>query len=165
MTGRDDEEFLAFVAQASERLLRLGWMLTGNRGTAEDLVQGALERVYVAWPRIEPVGRVAYARRVVVNLDIDSRRRRRREVVVAEVPEVPTDAGPEAVVSSLALAEALATLPQRQRQCVVLRHHADLPELEVAELLGISVGTVKSSTFRGLAKLRALLVLEGEPHV
>lgn len=164
MNGRDDEEFLGFVDQASQRLLRLAWMLTGDKGTAEDLVQEALERVYVAWPRIEPAGRVAYARRVVTNLHIDAGRRRRREVVVAEVPGVAVDAPADAVVGFMALAAALATLPERQRQCVVLRHHADLSELDVADLLGVSVGTVKSATFRGLARLRTLLVLEGEHH-
>lgn len=160
----DDEAFLAFVQHSSERLLRLGWMLTGDRSSAEDLVQEALTRVYVAWPRIDAGGRHAYARRVLANLHVDGHRKRRLEVV-EEPPEVGVPDRSEAIATSAELANALATLPTRERQCVVLRHHADLSEADVAAVLGTSVGTVKSSTSRGLARLRSLLVPEGGSHV
>lgn len=165
MARRDDAEFEAFLDVVSPRLLQTAWLLTGHQATAEDLVQSALERVYVAWPRLERAGAPAYARRVLVNLQTDQLRRRRGEYVTDAVPERGSAASHDAdAAHRLDLAAGLAQLSGRERQCVVLRHHADLSEREVADLLGISVGTVKSSTSRGLAHLRALLVPEGEPH-
>lgn len=165
---RDPAEFDAFVRDVSPRLLRLAWLLTGSPHTAEDLVQGALERLYVAWPRLDGGDTVNYARRTLVNLHTDWVRRR-REVVTAAVPESsrPESLRPDPA-DGVALADhltrALATLPARERQCVVLRHHADLSEAQVADLLGIGVGTVKSSTSRRLARLREVLVTEGDRH-
>ena len=88
MAKRDDAEFEAFLDAVSPRLLQTAWLLTGHRATAEDLVQSALERVYVAWPRLERAGAPAYARRVLVNLQTDQLRRRRGEYVTAAVPEI-----------------------------------------------------------------------------
>jgi RNA polymerase sigma-70 factor (sigma-E family) len=157
-------EFEVFLDAVSPSLLRLAWLLTGHAATAEDLVQGALERVYVAWPRLEAAGAPAYARRTLVNLHTDLLRRRRGEVVMETVPDRPSTGWDVGAANRVDLASALATLSPRERQCVVLRHHADLSERDVADLLGISVGTVKSSTSRGLAHLRSLLVREGETH-
>lgn len=162
---RDDGTFDEFMRSSSPRLLRLAWLLTGGASSAEDLVQETLERVYVAWPRIEPGGTHNYARRILVNLHTDSHRRRWRERLTAKVPETSGPDRSDAVALADELTAALAQLPVRERQCVVLRHHADLSEREVADVLDVSMGTVKSSTSRGLARLRALLVIEGERHV
>lgn len=165
MGRRDDGSFHEFMRSSSPRLLRLAWLLTGGASSAEDLVQETLERVYVSWPRIEAGGTHNYARRVLVNLHTDSHRRRWREDLTSEVPESGRADRSEQVVLADQLTAALAQLPVRERQCVVLRHHVDLSEREVADALDVSTGTVKSSTSRGLACLRTLLVPEGDRHV
>ena len=165
MSRRDDGSFDEFMRSSSPRLLRLAWMLTGDPASAEDLVQETLERVYVAWPRIDAQGSHNYARRVLMNLHTDSHRRRWRESLTSEVPETGRPYRSEQVVMADHLTQALAHLPVRERQCVVLRHHVGLSERETADTLTISTGTVKSSTSRGLARLRTLLVTEGERHV
>lgn len=165
MSTRDDGSFDEFMRSSSPRLLRLAWLLTGGATTAEDLVQETLERVYVAWPRIEAGGTHNYARRILVNLHTDAHRRRWREDLTSELPERGQADRSDAVALADQLSTALARLPVRERQCVVLRHHADLSEREVADALNVSTGTVKSSTSRGLARLRSLLVTEGERHV
>lgn len=164
MAGRDEAAFTDFVLGTSPQLLRTAWLLTGSRAAAEDLVQGALERAYVAWPRIRNDSALAYTRRILVNLHIDTGRRRRREHLTEDVPEQASPDQTAHVVLADHLTAALATLPRRERQCVVLRFHADLSESDVAELLGISAGTVKSSTSRGLARLRGHLVLQEDHH-
>jgi RNA polymerase sigma-70 factor (sigma-E family) len=162
---RDDGSFDEFLRSSSPRLLRLAWLLTGGAASAEDLVQETLERVYVAWPRVEPGGSHKYARRVLVNLHTDSHRRRWRERLTSEVPEAGRADRTDDVALADELTTALAQLPVRERQCVVLRHHADLSERDVADALDISTGTVKSSTSRGLTRLRTLLAPEGARHV
>lgn len=165
MIRRDDGSFDEFMRSSSPRLLRLAWLLTGGASSAEDLVQETLERVYVAWPRIEPGGTHNYARRVLVNLHTDSHRRRWRENLTDEVPDTGQADRSDEVVLADQLTAVLAQLPVRERQCVVLRHHVDLSERDVADTLNISTGTVKSSTSRGLARLRTLLATEGVRHV
>lgn len=162
---RDDADFAEFFAAASPRLLKLAWLLTGSAADAEDLVQGALERCYANWSRVEAGGTHAYARRVLINLHRDQLTKRRRERPSDAVPERAVDDRTDQVGQSRVLIDALAGLPQRERQCVILRHHADLTEADVAGLLGVSVGTVKSSTSRGLARLRQSLDHEGVRHV
>ena len=165
MVRRDDGSFEEFMRSSSPRLLRLAWLLTGGASSAEDLVQETLERVYVAWPRLDAGGTHNYARRVLVNLHTDGSRRRWREELTPDLPEQGRDDRTEHVALAEQLTTALAQLPLRERQCVVLRHHADLSEREVADTLNIGTGTVKSSTSRGLARLRTLLVPEGGRHV
>ena len=165
MARRDDEAFGEFMRASSQRLLQIAWLLTGSTAAAEDLVQGTLERIYVAWPRIDEGGTLNYARRVLVNLHTDTWRRRRGEIVTESTPDQLVDDLTGQVDDAAWLATALAQLPPRERQCVVLRHHADLSEADVAALLGTSVGTVKSATSRGLAKLRETLVTQGDSHV
>jgi RNA polymerase sigma-70 factor (sigma-E family) len=153
------EEFRAYVAARSGALLGTATLLTGDRALAEDLVQTALARTYLAWGRIRQREAVdAYCRRVLVTTYATWWRRRwRAEVPTAELPERP-GADPYAQVDEgLRLRAALALLPRRMRATVVLRYWDDRPEAEVAELLGCSVGTVKSQAARGLAKLRAEL--------
>lgn len=163
--GRDlEEDFADFVRAASPRLLTSAWMLCGDPHVAEELVQEALARVYPRWRRVGAGQPVAYTRRVLVNLHTDRWRRRRKEVLTHAPPEVESNDSPAAgarVDLGLDLAAALQTLPRRERECVVLRHYLDLSEKDTAATLGVSVGTVKSSTSRGLAALRAALS-EGE---
>jgi len=147
--------FDTFARARTAGLLRFGYVLTGDRDRAADLVQDALERALVAWPRI--VNRddpEAYVRRIMVNRHVSIWRRTRRERLVAEPPDAaleppdPHDAW---------LWSELATLPARQRAVLVLRFYEDLGAAQTAEVLGCSVGTVKSTTSRGLARLRERL--------
>lgn len=160
MGSEQDASFVAFVEAASPRLLTAAWMLTGSAHAAEDLVQEALERTYVRWRRVRTTNPTAYARRIMANLNTDRWRKHRREVLSDTLPE---QGAPRVHHDSrhLDLVNALQQLPPRERECVVLRHYLDLSEQLAAETLGVSGGTVKSSTSRGLAKLRVML-LEGE---
>jgi RNA polymerase sigma-70 factor (sigma-E family) len=159
-----DEEFSAFVTGRRVALLRTACLLTaGDPHMAEDLVQTALARIYVSWPRVRRSGSVdAYARRVLVNAYIDEVRRPRwrREQPVPELPDRP-DAGPAGGwpdrVDGEVIRTALAELPKRMRAAVVLRHWLDLSVEETAGLLNCSEGTVKSQTAKGIARLRGLL--------
>jgi RNA polymerase sigma-70 factor (sigma-E family) len=163
-TTRDDE-FGAFVVARRAALVRLATLLAaGDAHLAEDLVQTALTRLYVAWRRVEhEQGPEAYARRILVNAAIDERRRpwRRGETSRAELPEVAAPAG--AVEDVSAVRDALAALGPRMRAAVVLRHWLGYDVAECANLLGCSQGTVKSQTARGLDRLRTLLSDELTP--
>jgi RNA polymerase sigma-70 factor (sigma-E family) len=134
-------------------LLRFAHMLTGNPHAAADLVQDALERALDAWPRIrnhdDPEG---YVRRTMVNRNVSIWRRRRREYLVEGVPDRAHHDDPPMLDPELRA--ALAALPPRQRTVLVLRYGEDLSERQVAQMLGCSVGTVKSQTFKALTKLR-----------
>ena len=152
MDERANAQFDAFVRARLAELLRFGHVLSGNPHAAADLVQDALERTLLAWPRIQkrddPEG---YVRRTMINRYISIWRRRSRERLVAQVPD--TASGPEPPADS-GLMWALAQLPPRARAVVVLRFYQDLSERETAAILGCSVGTVKSQTARALARLR-----------
>jgi RNA polymerase sigma-70 factor (sigma-E family) len=151
--------FEEFVQGSSPRLFRTALLLTGHdRAAAEDLLQVALERAYRHWARIcrseEPE---RYVRRILANASNDrwrrASRRPERPMPVAEPAAVAADhAG--AVADRDYLMRALAALPKRQRTVLVLRYYSDLSELEIADVLGCSVGTVKSQVSRGLARLR-----------
>ena len=159
-----EDGFADFVRAASPRLLTSAWMLCGDPHVAEELVQESLARVYVHWRRVKADNPTAYARRVLVNLHTDRWRRRRREVLTDTVPDTDPSPGPSSRSDlGLDLVRALQGLPRRERECVVLRHYLDLSEKDAAATLGVSTGTVKSSTSRGLAALRAALT-EGEPN-
>lgn len=157
--GGRDAEFTAFMAEAQPLLARMAWLLCGDVHRAEELVQHTLVRTYVAWPRARRADPVAYARRTLANLRIDTWRKHRREVLVDDhdpgALSSPSTAGAQA--DRDALVRALALLPERRRRVVVLRYLLDLSEREVADDLNISVGTVKSTAARGLAQLRGLL--------
>lgn len=162
MRGRD-EEFVEFVREASPRLLKSAWFICGDPVQAEELVQAALEKVYVRWHRLRDGDPLAYTRRCLLNAHIDERRRVARERPSDELPEQHHhDRSPD---EAQRLVGALSTLPLRERQVVVMRHYAGLPEAQVAELLGVSLGTVKSSASRGLAKLREIVAREETSHV
>jgi RNA polymerase sigma-70 factor (sigma-E family) len=152
-----DGQFDAFVDRRYGSLLRTAYLLTGDRGAAEDLVQTALLETYRRWDRLDdrhdPVG---YVRRVLVTTQTSwARRFSFRERVVAEFDEAAVeDASP---VERVHLVRALGTLPARMRAVLVLRFYEDLTEAATAAALGCSVGTVKSQTSRGLARLRTHL--------
>lgn len=164
-----EEDFGDFVDAASPRLLGLAWYLSGDEHEAQDLVQETLERVYVRWPKLSRDHEgtaTAYARRVLINLRTDRWRRRRREVVVdaqelAETAPSRAEAGP----ATVDLVSALRRLAPRERQVVVLRYYADQSERTVADLLGVTTGTVKTAAHRGLAKLRQTLAEGEHSHV
>lgn len=158
-----EAEFAAFMRESAPALARTAWLLTGDEHRAQDLVQLALMRTYLAWPRARQRDPLAYARRVLANARIDAWRRVRREVLTAphDLPDgaVPSQARLHADRDQLV--RALQTLSTRQRRVVVLRHLVGLSEQEVADDLGVSVGTVKSTASRGLAQLRVRL---GDPQ-
>jgi RNA polymerase sigma-70 factor (sigma-E family) len=160
---RDDEAFVEFAEASRTRLRRTAYLMCGDWERASDIVQEALIRVYVVWPRLERKGGLAaYARRTVVNVAIDMSRKRSSTEVPGELPD-GEDREPDlarAVSERQALLGALARLPQRQRACVVLRYFEDLPVGEVADLLGCTEGTVKSQTSRALASLRSMFQAE-----
>lgn len=156
---RHEAEYEAFVLQHRGSLLATATHLTGDSHLAEDLVQTALVRLYLAWGRARAVSTEGYARRILLNSFIDHGRRPwvRRERAADVIPDVATR---EASEPDADLAAALAGLPPRMRAAVVLRHIEDLSVEDVADALGCSLGTVKSQTARGLDKLRAAL-----PHL
>ncbi|MGN8244798.1 SigE family RNA polymerase sigma factor [Cellulomonas soli] len=158
--GADREsEFAAFMASSSPALARTAWLLCGDTHQAEELVQQALMRTYLAWGSAREGDPLAYARRTLANLRIDTWRRRRREVLMdpADVPERASASDADRLAERDRLVRALATLSPRQRRVVVLRHFEGRSEREVAEDLGVSVGTVKSTASRSLSRLRELL--------
>ncbi len=164
MRSDDEEAFDAFVRARMPELLRFGHMLTGSPDAAADLVQDALERTLGAWHRVrnrdDPEG---YVRRTMVNRNVSIWRRRRREYLVEDVPDQVRADDPQ--LPDQELNAALAALPRKQRAVVVLRFAEDLSERQVAEMLGCSVGTVKSQTFKALAKMRASLPQPAPPGV
>jgi RNA polymerase sigma-70 factor (sigma-E family) len=152
----ENHGFREYVATRSQALLRTAYLLTGNKADAEDLVQAALAKTYLAWDRIEDRGALdGYVRRAIVNTHISWWRRRR-------VEEYPTDEIPDQAVADHAIMSdlqetmrrAIDRLPDRMRTAVVLRYYEDMTEAEVAEILGVSLGTVKSTVSRAVAKLR-----------
>lgn len=168
--ARPDEEFAAFVAATQRRLLHVGWLLTRNDHRAEELVQDALVRTYVAWPRVRNEDAFAYARRALLNARTDSWRRLRREQLTDEVPDrVVASSFEHEVGERSALVQSLQRLTARERSVVVARYYLDMTEEAVAADLDITVGTVKSTASRALAKLRVAptsvtaTLSEGEP--
>lgn len=152
----DSPGFREFVASRSGPLLRMAYLLTHNRADAEDLLQAALTKTYQAWDRIEDRRALdGYVRRAMVNTHISWWRRRR-------VEEYPTDVIPDRAVADHSgdselqdvVRRALDRLPSRMRTAVVLRFFEDMSEAEIAQVLGVSQGTVKSTVSRAVAKLR-----------
>jgi RNA polymerase sigma-70 factor (sigma-E family) len=149
-----DAAFAAFIEQSTPSLLRTAWLLTGSADTAHELVQASLVKMYAAWPRVRADEALGYARRVLVNHNTDTWRKRRGEHPVAVLPEGAHHDATSADHRD-EIVRLLATLPAQQRRVVVLRYYSDLSEQATAEVLGISVGAVKSAASRGLASLRA----------
>lgn len=152
-----DAEFEAYVAAARPRLRRLAYSLCGDWHTADDVVQTALAKLYVVWPRVSRASNQdAYVRRTVARTTIDESRRpwqRERSGLEGHDPSYDdTD-----VLARRDIVAALQRLPEMQRKTVVLRHWLGLSVAETAFDLGISEGTVKSHTSRALASLHALM--------
>ncbi|MER5211664.1 SigE family RNA polymerase sigma factor [Streptomyces sp. NPDC002838] len=158
MDADAQESFREFVANRSSALLKTAVLLSGgDRHAGEDLLQNALIKAAGRWHRIDEPE--AYVRQILYRQQISRWRLKwpRRELSVAEPPE--TGADPDASSAAelrLVMRQALSRLTARQRTVLVLRYFEDLPEAEVAQLLGCSVGTVRSTTHRSLARLRSL---------
>jgi len=154
-----DTEFTRFMTEATPALARTAWLLCGDTHQADELVQQALVRTYLSWSRARAGDPLAYARRTLANLRIDTWRRRRREGLTdpTDLPDHTTGDPAATRADRDQLTRALAQLTTRQRRVVVLRHFLDLSEQQVADDLGISVGTVKSTASRALTQLRATL--------
>ncbi|MCF3962355.1 SigE family RNA polymerase sigma factor [Streptomyces fuscigenes] len=158
--GADEDNAAAFTAYVQERrasLYAAAYHLTGDRYEAEDLLQSALFSTYRAWDRISDKAAVGgYLRRTMTNLHISAwRRRKLNEYPTEELPE--TAAGTDAMSGTelrAVLWQALARLPETQRTMLVLRYYEGRTDPEIADILNISVGTVKSSIWRSLRRLR-----------
>lgn len=166
--GRDaapKRQFEAFVAESADAPFRTAHLMTGDIGDAEDLVQETFIRVARRWNRVRSMDHpVAYARRILINLVLHGAERRSRQTAELELPCIGIQSADDSATRALRgtedLAEfrwALAELPERQRAVLVLRYWADLPVAEVAEILGCSAGTVKSTASRATARLARAL--------
>jgi RNA polymerase sigma-70 factor (sigma-E family) len=152
----DDAGFRDYVTSRGPSLFRAAYLLTGNRADAEDLVQAALAKTYLAWNRIEDRGALdGYVRRAMINTHISWwRRRKLEEYPTDEVPDLPVDDHAGNIDLQATLRRAIDRLPERMRAAVMLRYYEDMTEAEIADALGVSLGTVKSSVSRAVAKLR-----------
>ncbi|MGA4543216.1 SigE family RNA polymerase sigma factor [Uniformispora flossi] len=156
--GGHDEALREFIAVRRGPLLRSAFLLCGDMHDAEDLVQTTLVKVVLAGRRLDRIDNIeAYTRRTLMSVFISSRRRMwRREHPHAAPPDTAAAAGSDPDMG-LAVRVALTAVPPRQRAVLVLRYWEDLSVEETAQLLGVSPGTVKSQSARGLATLRAAL--------
>ena len=159
------EAYEEFVRTHGDSLVRLSYVLCGDRGKAEDAAQEALTRVYLRWGRIEEP--LSYARRSVINATNDqwrrSGRREQRERHAAQEPLAAPALLDDTVADRDRLVTALRRLPYGQRAVIVLRYWHQLSEPETARVLGNSVGTVKSQASRALERLRQELASDFVP--
>jgi RNA polymerase sigma-70 factor (sigma-E family) len=155
MRRRDEAAFRSFVEERQTMLRRRAYLLCGNWADGDELVQEALARVYVAWPRIATGAETAYTRRTMMNLYLNDQRKRRREVLTDETPEPPTSDHDREL--AMTLTDLLRDLPEKQRAILVLRFWEDLTVPQIAECTGVAEGTIKSQISRGLAALRSRL--------
>lgn len=162
---KQERAFEEFVAAAGDALLRLAVLLASDQGLGEDAYQETLYRLAARWGRIG--NPQAYCRRVLHNVIIDQARARKRRLAEIRLVEAHDDVDPrmaeqaKAVEFRPALLSALRTLAPQQRTVIVLRYFDDRSEKEVADLLGVSLGTVKSTASRAMAHLRDNLILAG----
>ncbi|RYP85870.1 SigE family RNA polymerase sigma factor [Nocardioides guangzhouensis] len=160
MAVRDTAAATAFTEFASARsanLFRTAYLiLGGDHQLAQDLVQESLIKTYLAWPRIRDLSKAeAYARRTIVTTAISWRRRRSfHERPTDLLPETAVPDSGEAVTTHASMLAQLRSLPPRQRAAIVLRYYQDLSEAQTADVMGCSVGAVKSHVSTGLARLR-----------
>jgi RNA polymerase sigma-70 factor (sigma-E family) len=152
-----DADFAAYLQARQASVLRTAYLLSGDRHTAEDLTQTAFAKLYLAWDRVRDQGSIdGYLRRILVNEHNSLWRRgwKRREHATDELPEPAPVLDEYDDGRGAALWQLVQTLPKKARAVLVLRYYEQLSEAETAEILGISVGTVKSQTSRALAALR-----------
>lgn len=153
-----DEDFADYVRARQHQLLRAAYLVCGDEHLAEDLLQGALVKLAGNWPKVRAQHPDAYVRRILYNDAISAWRKRRRETL-------DPDAGMSVTApdvfrgreNRIDLMMILADLPPRQRAVIVLRYFEDRTERDTADVLGISVGTVKSQTHDALSRLRELV--------
>jgi RNA polymerase sigma-70 factor (sigma-E family) len=162
MDDAHDRSYADFVRERSHALLRSAFLLTGDQHLAEDLVQEALARTHRAWSRLErPSNAEAYARKVMYHAQVSVWRRPKvAEALPGDDLERhggSTDDPAEATVRRVTLQRALLTLSPKQRAVIVLRYFEDHTEAEAAQLLGVSVSTVKTQCARALNRLRTLV--------
>jgi RNA polymerase sigma-70 factor (sigma-E family) len=151
----DSSGFDQFVAARYPALRRTAYLLTQDRGLAEDLVQTALAKAWLSWGRIRHDDPAPYVHRVLVNTYTAWWRRKwNQEYPTEQLPQTCQSGGQHAVDDRADLTDALRRLPRRMRAVIVLRFYDDLSEAETARVLGCSVGTVKSQTSKAMAKLR-----------
>ncbi|HWJ81161.1 MAG TPA: SigE family RNA polymerase sigma factor [Nocardioides sp.] len=155
----DVTAFTEFCGARADALFRTAYLMVGDHQLAQDLLQEALVKTLLAWPRLSDRGNLeAYTRRVIVTTSISWRRRRSfHERPQEPLPELSGPDAAEAVVTHGALVAALRTVPPRQRAAIVLRYYQDLTEQQTADAMGCSVGAVKSQVSAGLRRLRETL--------
>jgi RNA polymerase sigma-70 factor (sigma-E family) len=158
-----DTQFRQFVAARSAALLRTAYLLVGDWAHAEDLLQTALTKTYLAWRRLGEIEAVeAYTRRVLLTTTTSWWRRRwHGERPTATLPDRATPDRIDEQLERQRVWRHVLALPVRQRAVLVLRFYEDLTEAETARVLGVAVGTVKSQSARALTTLRARLAEEG----
>ena len=156
MSSRDRAEFSDFAVARAGSLHRAAYLMVGDAQLAQDLVQEALTKTYVAWPRLRDRGNAeAYCRKAITTTAITWFRKKSWGERPAEHVPDGTLAGHDSEVAQRDLVwRALTGLPPRQRAALVLRFYADLTEAQTADAMGCAVGTVKSQVSAGLAKLR-----------
>jgi RNA polymerase sigma-70 factor (sigma-E family) len=156
LNGSARAEFAEFAHGRWSSLVRLGYGLTGDRGLAEDLAQTALANAYASWTRVRKADDPdAYVRRILLNSFRGGFRKRRVEEELSESPPDSPVADPTGAHDNRSsVLAAVAALPPKQREVVLLRFWLDLTEAQAAATLGCSVGNVKSQTARALTKLR-----------
>jgi RNA polymerase sigma-70 factor (sigma-E family) len=159
---RARREFAEFAAARSGALIRVAYVLTGDQHAAEDLLQTALTKTAARWGHIHTAPE-AYVRQVMYREQVNwwRHRARHRETSMADLPDLAVTAPDITAETRLTLQGALLSLPPGRRAVLVLRYYEDLPETEVARILGCSVGTVRSQTYRALAQLRVTLSASG----
>jgi RNA polymerase sigma-70 factor (sigma-E family) len=164
MDAAVEDDFHEFVVARSPALLVTAYLLTGDRGTAEDLLQITLMKAHRHWARIRAAGEPeAYLRRIMANQRISWWRRRRVAIADLPLPDVPVPDDFGRLELRDELWRALRTLPPRTRAVLVLRYWEDRSEAETARILDCSVGSVKSQASRGLQRLRVVLAGDTTP--
>lgn len=158
-------DFDAFVLSRGAALVRFAHALNGDRQHAEDVVQTVLARVHGRWGRVRKMAEPeAYVKRMIVNEHLSWRRRRSNQEVSGQaVTAVPSDDATAALAERDRVWRQLAALPARQRAVLVLRYYEDLPDRDIAAVLGCPESTVRSHAARGLAQLRIATAQEGQP--
>jgi RNA polymerase sigma-70 factor (sigma-E family) len=153
------DNFAEFVDQHSAAMLRVAFLLTGQQAAAEDLLQSALERLYVVWDRLDTeTPPTTYLRRIIYTTHVSTWRRRLREVLSGSPPEHPEHRDAYADHDERdRLWRLVQRLAPMQRAVIVLRFYEDRPEAETAQILGISAGSVKVHSSRGMRRLREMV--------
>jgi RNA polymerase sigma-70 factor (sigma-E family) len=170
VASRDWAAFADYVAARSSTLHRVAYLMVGDVGLAQDLVQEALIKTYVAWPRLRDHGNAeAYTCRAITTTAIDWFRRKAWSAGRSSgpPPDIAAPGHAEGVDERTWLWQCLLRLPARQRVAIVLRYYEDLTETQTAEAMNCAVGTVKSQVSAGLTKLRAMVgdeLLPPEPN-